>query len=107
MSSAQVSIIHRPQSHCYTLAPDSPLGGSAYLSYVIREKEEGSSSEVAYDLVHTFVSPALRGKGIAAQLVRFAIDHARQRGHKIVPTCSYVATYMTRHAEDNDVLFQE
>lgn len=104
MSSSQVSIIHQPHAQCYAISPDSPEAGMAYLSYVVREKE-GSASVTAYDLVHTFVSPALRGRGIAGQLVNFAIEHARQNGHKIIPTCSYVATYMKRHTEDNDVLF--
>lgn len=105
MSSPQLPIVHMPQTQCYALSPDAGLGGSAHLNYIVREKD-GSPGVVAYDLVHTFVSPELRGKGVAGQLVRFAVQHARQSGHKIIPTCSYVDTYMKRHKEDNDVLFQ-
>jgi predicted GNAT family acetyltransferase len=50
-------------------------------------------------LTHTYVPPQLEGQGIAAQLVRAAMDHARENGYKVDPRCSYVAAYMRRHPE--------
>lgn len=55
-------------------------------------------------MVHTEVPRALEGRGIAAALVRAAFDHARAQGLRIEPACSYVATYMRRHAETQDLL---
>lgn len=63
-------------------------------------------SEVCYELsgatmllTHTGVPAALEGRGIAAALVRAALDHARTQGLKVRPLCSYVQAYMRRHPE--------
>ena len=53
---------------------------------------------------HTGVPQALAGRGIAAQLVAAALDHARAQGWQVRPTCSYVAVYMRRHPETQDLL---
>ena len=53
---------------------------------------------------HTFVPPELRGRGLAEQLVRAALAEARQRGWRVVPACSYVATFIERHAEFRHLL---
>jgi hypothetical protein len=53
---------------------------------------------------HTFVPPELRGRGLAEHLVRAALAEARQRGWRVVPACSYVATFMERHREFADLL---
>lgn len=55
-------------------------------------------------LTHTGVPTALRGRGIAAALVRAALDHARERGLKVRPDCSYTEAYMQRHPETLDLL---
>ena len=55
-------------------------------------------------LVHTEVPPAFTGRGIAARLVRAALDHARERGLKVQPACSYVRDYMRRHPETHALL---
>lgn len=53
---------------------------------------------------HTYVPPALEGRGIAAALVQAALAHARQAGWRVRPTCSYIAAYMRRHPETADLL---
>ncbi|HJV60061.1 MAG TPA: GNAT family N-acetyltransferase [Albitalea sp.] len=50
-------------------------------------------------MTHTYVPPALEGRGIAARLVGAAMDYARAHDHKVDPLCSYVRTYMRRHPE--------
>ena len=55
---------------------------------------------------HTYVPPALRGKGIAAVITQDALLEARRLGWKIVPDCSYVETYIQRNPEFIDVLHQ-
>ena len=51
---------------------------------------------------HTEVPPADEGKGIAAEVVRAALDDSRTQGFKIVPACSYVVAFMRRHPEYRD-----
>lgn len=51
-------------------------------------------------ITHTFVPPALRGGGMAAQLVRAALEEAREQGWKVRSECSYVSVFLQRYAED-------
>ncbi len=52
---------------------------------------------------HTMVPSALEGRGIAGQLVAAAMAHARANALKVNPVCSYVAAYMKRHPEVQDL----
>lgn len=51
------------------------------------------------ELVHTEVPPEAEGRGIAGALVRVALDEARERGLRVIPTCPFVRTYIQRHPE--------
>lgn len=55
---------------------------------------------------HTYTPPELRGRGIAEQLVRTALDFARDNKRKVVPACSYVDLFIQRHAEYKSLLTQ-
>ena len=55
-------------------------------------------------MTYTGVPAVVGGRGIAAELVRAALAHARARGWKVVPSCSYVAAYMQRHPDTQDLL---
>ena len=55
-------------------------------------------------LTHTETPRALQGRGLAAQVLRAALDHARAHGLKVRPACSYVRTYLRRHPEMQDLL---
>jgi hypothetical protein len=56
------------------------------------------------DLLHTEVSPALRGHGVADALVQAAMAFARANGDKIIPTCPYVQEWLKRHPEEGDII---
>lgn len=55
-------------------------------------------------IVHTGVPSQVGGRGIAAELTRFALDTARANGWKVRPLCSYAEVYMRRHPDYNDLL---
>jgi predicted GNAT family acetyltransferase len=55
-------------------------------------------------LRHTEVPPEMSGHGIGSQLVQGALEAARARGLKVVPKCPFVAAYMAKHPELNDLL---
>ena len=53
---------------------------------------------------HTVVPEALRGQGIARELVEFALASVRERGLKVVPQCEVFDAYMRKHPETHDLL---
>lgn len=53
---------------------------------------------------HTEVDPRLKGQGMGSRLARAALDDARQRGRRIVPECAFIAAYLCRHPDWNDLL---
>ena len=55
-------------------------------------------------LVHTEVLPSHEGKGIGSSLVRYALDHARASGFRVIAVCPYVQSYLARHPEDDDIV---
>lgn len=54
--------------------------------------------------LHTEVPIGFEGKGIAGKLVRAALDFARSNHLRVVPLCPFVASYIRKHAEDQDLL---
>ncbi|HEY0158715.1 MAG TPA: GNAT family N-acetyltransferase [Thermoanaerobaculia bacterium] len=73
---------------------------------------DGKTAFAAYDLeepnrivfTHTIVPDELSGRGIAGQLVKQGLDHAREKKLTVVPQCSFVAAYVSRHKEYEDLL---
>ncbi len=55
-------------------------------------------------LPHTVIDPAARGQGLAALLVRFALDDIRSRGRSVVPACSYVSGFIAKSPEYADLV---
>ena len=55
-------------------------------------------------IVHTETPPALQGRGLAGQLVKFMLADVRAEGLKIVPLCSYIIAYLERHPEERDLV---
>ncbi len=55
-------------------------------------------------LVHTEVPEAFGGQGYAARLARGALDDARSRGLRVVPSCPYVAAYVDKHPDYADLV---
>ena len=93
MDSLAATVVHEPAASRFTATVDGQLCVCQYRMF-------GGLMM----FTHTGVPRALRGRGIAAELVRVALDHARAQGHKVRPDCSYVEAYMRRHPETLDLL---
>ena len=50
-----------------------------------------------FDINHTFVDPSMQGKGIAAELVRRAIEEIGSRGGKLTASCTYAQRYIEKN----------
>ena len=53
---------------------------------------------------HTGVPPEAEGQGIGAALARAGLDYARSEGLTIRPMCPFVATFVQRHPEYQDLV---
>lgn len=53
---------------------------------------------------HTEVPEAHEGKGVGTSLIRFALGEARTRRLQVIPICPFVAAYMQKNAEVQDLL---
>ena len=89
---ASVHVVHNAGAHRYEVVVDGHLSVCEY------ELEGGRMV-----FTHTLVPPELRGRGLAEKLVRAALADARASGRKVEPQCSYVAKFIERHAEYQDL----
>ena len=84
------------------------LGGDAF---AFRNEQDGKViAEITWTILgnvmamdHTFVSPDLRGQGVAKKLLDRAAEYARENELKMEPVCSYVVTAFERYDEYDDL----
>jgi predicted GNAT family acetyltransferase len=53
---------------------------------------------------HTEIDPSVGGRGFGSALVRFALDDARARGLAVIPACPFVANFIVRHPEYEELV---
>ena len=56
------------------------------------------------EIDHTEVSGSLQGQGIAGKMTELAVVYLKNQGKKIVPSCSYVASWFENKAEYRELL---
>jgi hypothetical protein len=83
------TIKHDQNAHRFTMEVD---GCRAELNYTL--------AGGVMTITHTGVPPAIGGRGIAAELMRAALQAAHESGWSVKPACSYAAAYMRRHGHD-------
>jgi predicted GNAT family acetyltransferase len=89
-----VQLLDRPDRSRYEAVVDGEV--VAFADYEARED--------VVVLPHTVTKPALRGRGFAGHVVRFALDDIRASGRRVVPSCWYVARFIDEHPEYADLL---
>jgi predicted GNAT family acetyltransferase len=94
MSAAELDIRDNPEKHRFEA--DLGDGSMALAEYTLPD------GKIIF--THTEVPPAHEGQGIGSELIRFALDAARERGLKVMPACAFFASYMKKHAEVQDLL---
>jgi uncharacterized protein len=88
-----VAVTDNPEELRYELHVDGELAGE------IRYRLEPG----AVVLVHTDIDPRFEHHGLGSQLVRGALDDLRERGLELVVVCPFVAAYIRRHPEYEDL----
>ena len=54
-------------------------------------------------ITHTEAPHALRGRGIASELVKGALELIRADGRKVIAGCGFVVDYLRKHPEFADL----
>ncbi|UGT53699.1 GNAT family N-acetyltransferase [Nocardia asteroides] len=80
----------------YEIYHDDVLAG--YADYAEREDSK------VRDFHHTMTFPEYRGRGVAADVVKYGLDDSRANGYQVVPTCWYVEKYIAEHREYADLV---
>jgi len=93
--SRQISDV--PEESAYVVLVDGERAGKA--EYVTREGRRV--------FTHTEVDDAHKGSGVAASLVRHALDDMRAREIQVVPLCPFFRSYIARHPEYADLVDHE
>ena len=70
-------------------------GGVAFANYRLTPQ--------AVIITHTETPRALRGRGIASELVKGSLDLIRADGHKVIAGCGFVVDYLRKHPEISDL----
>ena len=61
------------------------------------------TTPAAIVITHTETPRALRGRGIASELVRGALELIRADGRKVIAGCGFVVDYLRRNPEFADL----
>lgn len=54
-------------------------------------------------ITHTETPRALRGRGVASELIKGALELIRRDGKKVIAGCGFVVDYLDKHPEDADL----
>lgn len=78
-----------PEQHRYEISVDGVRAGLA--AY----RDSGDRR----DFHHTEIDKAFGGQGLATKLIAAALADTQAAGKRIVPTCSFVESYVQKHPE--------
>jgi hypothetical protein len=88
-------VVHNPDESRYELYLDDELASVA----------DYQSAGDHLDFDHTETADRFRGRGLAAELVGWALDDVRKRGSKVVASCWFVADFIADHPEYRALLY--
>ncbi|MEU0934371.1 GNAT family N-acetyltransferase [Embleya sp. NPDC005971] len=63
------------------------------------------TTDVLIVFTHTEVDPRFEGKGVGSALVRGALDRVRTGNRKVLPLCPFVKTWIGRHPDYFDLVY--
>jgi predicted GNAT family acetyltransferase len=89
----QSEVRHNQARHRFEAGSESY---PAHLDYRLRDG--------VVDMFHTEVFPEYQGQGLGTKLATAALTWARDSGHKVIPSCPYVKTFIARHPEFADLV---
>jgi predicted GNAT family acetyltransferase len=58
-------------------------------------------------ITHVGVHPELRGQGVAGKIVDASLEYAKQHSLRVVPMCSYAASYIRKNPQYMELTNQD
>jgi predicted GNAT family acetyltransferase len=95
MARTHVDVRDNPDAHRVEALLDGDVVG--FSTYKVR-------SDTVRSFLHTEVDDRMEGQGVGGQLVRGVMEIAREQGFTILPSCSFVRSYMREHEDTHDLL---
>jgi predicted GNAT family acetyltransferase len=94
---ATIEVVDVPEQSRFEVRVDGELAGFADYSPL--------GGRVIFR--HTEIHDAYEGRGLGSKLAQGALDLARAGGHPVVPLCPFIASYIERHPDYQDLVDQE
>jgi predicted GNAT family acetyltransferase len=94
---ATIEVVDVPEKSRFEIRVDGELAGFADYSRM--------GDRVIFR--HTEIHDAYEGRGLGSKLAQGALDAARTAGHGVVPLCPFIASYIERHPDYQDLVDQE
>jgi predicted GNAT family acetyltransferase len=95
---------HQPDRRRFVMETPS---GEAFVEYrrLPRVADRAADGDhEALDLYYSYVPRPERGGGVGRRLVLQVLDHAREHGLTVVPSCHFVATVIREHPAYHDLV---
>jgi predicted GNAT family acetyltransferase len=86
-------VVHNPEQSRFETQLENGLAVSQYMN---------RPTQIVF--THTEVPLGHEGKGYASQLAKAGLDFAREQKKTVMPLCPYVAGYLRRHPEYQDMV---
>ena len=92
----ELEITHNPAENRFETWIDGRLSKLDYI-------EDGDTIV----MTHVGVHPDHRGFGVAGRITEAALAYARCKSLRVIPMCSYVASYIRRHPQYSELTKQK
>ena len=92
-----IEVTDNPDKARFEIAVNGELAG--FVLYHLR------GNQIAF--THTETDDRFRGHGLAGQLVREALDAARERHLTVLPYCPFVRSWIASHPDYQDLVSPE
>ena len=93
---ADITVVRNPDRNRYEALVDGKVAGFAQFR----------SKPGQLTFFHTEVDPAFEGKGVGSVLAKRALEDVRKHGERVVAQCPFIASYIKRHQEFQDLVIE-
>ena len=94
MTEPNIEVVDVPDLGRFEIRVDGAVAG--FTQYVIPDPEH-------VDFIHTEISDAYAGQGLAGKLATAALGAVRTSGRRAIPHCPFIASFIQKNPEYEDI----